>query len=183
MPTASDLPIARAYREGEPISVGAERLHADFPGMAFIEALVGSDRMPQARYLVAAPITCMGRSVGGFAAWTNQAITTDDLPLLSALSSALGLWLTHHRTDQATRKQARPAHLLSSRQVDILEQVALGKTNGTIGKQLGYSESTIKLELSRALLALRARDRQDAVHIARSLHLLGETEESAGVVR
>jgi len=172
MSIASELPIARAYREGEPIAISTEHLHADFPGMAYIEALVGSDRMPQANYLIAAPITCMGRSVGGFWAWVNQGLSADDLPLLSALSSALGLWMTHHRHEQANRPQASPTHLLTARQLEILRRVAEGKTNRVIAGQLGYSESTVKLELSRTLDVLRARDRQEAVHVARSLHLL-----------
>lgn len=174
MPIAADLPIAQAYRDSEPISVSSEHLEADYPGMMLVQALVGSDRMPKAQFLVAAPITCMGRSVGGFGAWVNRDLTADDLPLLGALSCALGLWMTNHRTEHAARGHGSAAHLLTERQMEILSLVDLGKTNRAIATQLGYSESTVKLEISRILEVLRARDRQDAVHIAQSLHLLGD---------
>jgi len=183
IPIASDLPIAQAYREGETVAVAAEDLHARFPGMPYMEALVGSDRMPRARQMVAVPITCMGRSVGGFGAWVNRAITADDLPLLSALSSALGLWMTHQRAERSSGGHHARAHLLTKRQVDILRLVGKGKTNRTIAAQLGYSESTVKLEVSRILEVLRARDRQEAVHVARSLQLIEEPTSRSRATR
>jgi len=179
IPIAADLPIAHAYCEGEPLVVPTKDLKATYPGMAYLQELVGSDRMPLARYLIAAPITCMGRSVGGLGAWVERPMSTDDVPLMSALSCALGLWMTHHRTEQGLNGYGSPSRLLSDRQLSILQLVAQGRTNRAIAAQLGYSESTVKLEISRALESLRARDRMDAVHVARSLHLLPDPAGNA----
>lgn len=177
VPITSDLPIARAYREGEPLVIPSAELQTEYPGMMFMQDLVGSERMPRAHFLVAAPVSCLGRSVGGFGAWVERSISTADLPLMSALPCALGLWMTHGRTQLGFRSQA-PAHLLSERQLAILILVGKGNPNRAIAAQLDYSESTVKLEISRILAIIRARDRQDAVRVARSLHLLNDLEEN-----
>ena len=174
--------MARACREGEPVIVSAERLHADFPAMPLIEALVGPDRMPRSRWLIAAPITCQGRSVGAYACWANREVEAEDLPLLAALSSALGLWVTHPAAGASRVSRPRHDRLLSDRQVRILRLVANGKTNRAIATQLGYSESTVKLELSRVMDLLKVRDRLAAVHVARNFGLLdalGSPEDAA----
>lgn len=172
IPVASELPIARAYRDGEPVEVTADRLHVDFPAMSYLETLIGEAHMPRAAVLVAAPITCQGRSVGGFAAWVAQPLQNEDFPLLGAVSAALGLWMTHPLAGLSTRAPSREARLLSERQACILRLVAEGKTNKAIASVLGYSESTVKLELSRTMELLKANDRRQAVQVARNLRLL-----------
>jgi len=172
IPVASELPIARAYRDGEPLEVEANRLHAEFPAMPYLEALIGDDHMPRAEVLIAAPVTCQGRSVGGYAAWSAQRLQPDDLPLLGAISAALGLWMTHPLAGPRRPAPGREARLLSERQVAVLRLVSEGRTNKAIAETLGYSESTVKLELSRIMDVLKAQDRQQAVHVARNLRLL-----------
>jgi len=173
IPVSSALPIAQACREGEPVIIHSDRLHEDYPAASIIEALVGADRMPRGNLLVAAPITCQGRGVGGFAAWVNTGISSDDLPLLAALSSALGLWLTHPASGALAKGRVRPDHLLSARQILILRMVGQGATNRAIAAHLGFSETTTKLEISRTMSALKARDRLGAAQVASNLGILG----------
>jgi ATP/maltotriose-dependent transcriptional regulator MalT len=62
---------------------------------------------------------------------------------------------------------------LSAREVEVLAQVAKGKTNAEIGHQLHISEATVKTHLLRAFNKLGVSDRTAAVTTAMSLGLLG----------
>jgi DNA-binding NarL/FixJ family response regulator len=61
---------------------------------------------------------------------------------------------------------------LSGREVEVLSQVAKGKTNAEIGQQLHISEATVKTHLLRAFNKLGVSDRTAAVTTAMSLGLL-----------
>jgi DNA-binding NarL/FixJ family response regulator len=63
---------------------------------------------------------------------------------------------------------------LSAREVEVLAQVAKGKTNADIGQLLHISEATVKTHLLRAFNKLGVSDRTAAVTTAMSLGLLGE---------
>jgi DNA-binding NarL/FixJ family response regulator len=63
---------------------------------------------------------------------------------------------------------------LSAREVEVLAQVAKGKTNAEIGQLLHISEATVKTHLLRAFNKLGVSDRTAAVTTAMSLGLLGE---------
>ena len=63
---------------------------------------------------------------------------------------------------------------LSAREVEVLGQVAKGKTNAAIGHQLHISEATVKTHLLRAFNKLGVSDRTAAVTTAMSLGLLRE---------
>jgi DNA-binding NarL/FixJ family response regulator len=61
---------------------------------------------------------------------------------------------------------------LSGREVEVLSQVAKGKTNAEIGQQLHINEATVKTHLLRAFNKLGVSDRTAAVTTAMSLGLL-----------
>lgn len=61
---------------------------------------------------------------------------------------------------------------LSSREVEVLSQVAKGSTNAEIGRALHISEATVKTHLLRAFHKLGVSDRTAAVTTAMSLGLL-----------
>ena len=61
---------------------------------------------------------------------------------------------------------------LSTREVEVLGQVAKGKTNAEIGHLLHISEATVKTHLLRAFNKLGVSDRTAAVTTAMSLGLL-----------
>jgi DNA-binding NarL/FixJ family response regulator len=63
---------------------------------------------------------------------------------------------------------------LSAREVEVLAQVAKGKTNAEIGQLLHISEATVKTHLLRTFNKLGVSDRTAAVTTAMSLGLLGE---------
>jgi DNA-binding NarL/FixJ family response regulator len=61
---------------------------------------------------------------------------------------------------------------LSARELDVLGQVAKGKSNAEIGGELHISEATVKTHLLRAFNKLGVSDRTAAVTTAMSLGLL-----------
>lgn len=62
---------------------------------------------------------------------------------------------------------------LSPRQVQVLEQIMLGKANREIAARLGISAATVKLHVHAILKAIGARNRTEAALLGRdSLRLL-----------
>jgi DNA-binding NarL/FixJ family response regulator len=77
--------------------------------------------------------------------------------------------------DRLVRFVREPASVsLSGREVEVLGQVATGKTNAEIGQLLHISEATVKTHLLRAFNKLGVSDRTAAVTTAMSLGLLRE---------
>lgn len=54
---------------------------------------------------------------------------------------------------------------LTDREHQVLQRMALGKTNGDIGRELHLSEDTVKTHARRLFRTLGARDRANAVAI------------------
>lgn len=71
-----------------------------------------------------------------------------------------------------TRPGVRTAGPLTVRELDVLREVALGRTNREIGRVLGMSERTVAVHLSRAFTKLGAGTRAEAVHLARTHGLM-----------
>lgn len=75
--------------------------------------------------------------------------------------------------DRLVRFVRQPTSVtLSTREIEVLSQVAKGKTNAEIGRQLHISEATVKTHLLRAFNKLGVSDRTAAVTTAMSLGLL-----------
>lgn len=74
------------------------------------------------------------------------------------------------RQRKATTSSDSPP--LAPRELDVLAQVALGKQNARIARQLGLTESTVKSYLSSAMRKLEAESRYEAVVAARRAGLI-----------
>ena len=68
----------------------------------------------------------------------------------------------------------RPAQLdaLTEREIDVLRQIAAGRSNAEIGSELYLSEATVKTHVTRILAKLQLRDRVQAVVVAYELGLV-----------
>ena len=60
-------------------------------------------------------------------------------------------------------------HSLTPRQRDVLRGLSRGLPNQLIARELGLSEGTVKIHIAAVLRALRARNRTEAVVLARQL--------------
>lgn len=61
---------------------------------------------------------------------------------------------------------------ISTREYEVLQQIAKGLSNKEIADELFVSESTIKTHVSNLLLKLNAKRRTQAVQIAKELNIL-----------
>jgi DNA-binding CsgD family transcriptional regulator len=95
---------------------------------------------------------------------------------LCGLCAVVGIWTTHPLRGVQTPEIWRPVGssviALSDRQQVILRLVEMGKSNASIALSLGYSSSTVKAEIQKALRALKVNDRVAAAKRARDLGLL-----------
>jgi len=68
---------------------------------------------------------------------------------------------------------------LTPRQLDVLRELAQGKPNKLIARDLSVSENTVKTHVSAVFRVLGARNRTDAVCQAAKLQLVLNTEYAA----
>ena len=73
-----------------------------------------------------------------------------------------------HEIDHDKIKQLE----ISTREYEVLQEIASGLSNKEIAAKLFVSESTIKTHVSNLLVKLNAKRRTQAVQIAQDLHLL-----------
>ena len=73
------------------------------------------------------------------------------------------------RGDGDARALAHLRNVLTERQVDVLQLLSQGKPNKLIGRSLGISEGTVKINLAAIFRALNVRNRTEAVLAAQTL--------------
>ncbi|CAB4892993.1 MAG: hypothetical protein F2923_00485 [Actinobacteria bacterium] len=126
------------------------------------------------------PIVSNGTVLGVYVVFHDPELVLSraDFSMLSGIGHLLGVWATHPLTE-TNLDASLPAFsdelafMLNERQLQVLELVELGRSNSAIGVILGYSQSTVKQDLQRAMRVLRASDRIEAAQRARELGLQG----------
>jgi DNA-binding CsgD family transcriptional regulator len=183
-----DTPATAALRSGQVLQVPLGEIVEHFPQLKIDESLLqrlirlyGPDSI-----LMTVPAMFQGRPEGVCAvvAYPSREWEPQDYNLLLGVAGALGLWIvaTHGEgvsefsPGVSLREDGEIPLLLTPRQLEILMLAEQGKSNAAIAATLGYSVSTIKVELRRTLRALRAKNRNDAIATARHLNLLREVE-------
>ena len=179
MPIGVPTPFTRAVQHSEVLVDEMDALLDDFDALRMDEDLwKGIMERFGNGHVVSAPIVLQGTVIGAFGGITRSKRTWSslDFALFDGLSAALGLWMTNPLTQLPTPDRLATHHSdtihLTDRQMRILMLVESGRSNTSIAQLLGYSVSTIKQELQRAMRATRASDRLQAARRARELHLL-----------
>jgi len=183
VPLSVPTPFSRCVREAEVVIDEIEDVTTRFEALKVDEGLwQGFMNRLGIGQVISAPIIFQGTVIGAFGGITRSKHQWDslDFALLDGISSALGLWMTHPetpttRTDRLHRRDASILHV-TERQKQILRLVETGKSNTSIAMALGYSVSTIKQELQRAMRNTGASDRTDAAARVRSLGLLTDSD-------
>ena len=70
-------------------------------------------------------------------------------------------------SDMCSREHGEAAHILSSRELEVMEQLAQGHSNKRIARHLGLSEPTVKFHLKNIYAKLGVNKRVLAVSVAR----------------
>lgn len=183
IPMNVDVPVVRCVATGE---FGIEEMCTvtkKFPALA-IDSAIWDDlgAASKSGFLISVPLFASGITVGalGFVSSQSRGFIDSYAPIISSISSALALWITHprmhtHVSTAGFTSATTDSLSLSPRQLQILLLVEDGKSNAAIAHALGYSLSTVKQELQRTLHTLRVDGRQGAVARARELGLLVDT--------
>lgn len=78
-----------------------------------------------------------------------------------------------------TRLRTPTPDMLTPREVEVLEQVALGRTNAEIGRALFIGEATVKTHLLRVFAKLGVDDRTAAVTVAMQRGIIATPDRRA----
>lgn len=170
-------PITQSFLSGEIVIIPLSQVLEHYPALnldsAFWAGLLDDYGDGD---LVHTPIISEGATIGVYTFLSDRihSWSAIDLSQLDLIAAALALWMSHPRSGISNMDNAISGAGLSltQRQLEILELVRSGKSNGAIAAHLGYSQSTVKQELLRITRRLRVNNRHDAVLKATELNLM-----------
>jgi DNA-binding CsgD family transcriptional regulator len=125
---------------------------------------------PDHWHVMAGPIVVRGQLVGAVGCTRDQSKPAFDIQNLADLSGIclhLSIWAATVRSQNASTGE--PQHqffridLLTSRELQIAELVALGRTNAEIGKEIWIAENSVKQALKRIFCKLEVSSRTEMV--------------------
>jgi DNA-binding CsgD family transcriptional regulator len=125
---------------------------------------------PDHWHVMAGPIVERGRLVGAVGCTRDKsmpAFNTQNLADLSGICLHLSMWAATTRSPGVSAgKSSSPSgkiKLLTARELQIVELVALGRTNAEIGTELWITENSVKQALKRMFRKLEVSSRAEMV--------------------
>lgn len=193
-PITYDWPAARAATENHIIVEPIETIFDEYPTLALDRPVwepLLVDSGARNGQLVVVPIAASGNVLGvfGFISRKTLELSVSEGLVLEGLGSALALWFQakvpqHTSTEVLIGNATEELPLvLNPRQVQILQLVAEGKSNTAIAGLLGFSLSTVKLDLNRAMRILRADTRMQAADRATAVGLMTPNGKASSTSR
>jgi DNA-binding CsgD family transcriptional regulator len=113
-------------------------------------------------HVMAGPIVSRGQLVGAVGCTRDRsrpAFATQNLADLSGICLHLSIWAATVRSSPQPFKTER----LTARELQIVELVALGRTNAAIGQELWITENSVKQALKRMFRKLEVSSRAEMV--------------------
>lgn len=121
-------------------------------------------------HVMAGPIVSHGQLVGLIGCTREKSMSpfdTQNLADLSAICLHLSVWTATVRSrsvfDEKLQRQPLKPCPLTSRELQIAELVALGRTNAEIGKEIWITENSVKQALKRMFRKLEVSSRAEMV--------------------
>lgn len=117
---------------------------------------------PDHWHVMAGPIVNSGQLVGVVGCTREKSMTSFDMQNLADLS-AICLHLSAWIATNTSQRQSLSSDRLTSRELQIAELVALGRTNAQIGIELWITENSVKQALKRMFRKLEVASRAEMV--------------------
>jgi DNA-binding CsgD family transcriptional regulator len=117
---------------------------------------------PDHWHVMAGPIVDRGKLIGAVGCTREKsmpAFNSQNLADLSGICLHLSMWTATIRSSPKTCK----SELLTARELQIVELVALGRTNAEIGSELWITENSVKQALKRMFRKLEVSSRAEMV--------------------
>ena len=111
---------------------------------------------------------CLRRETDG-QALINAILRANEMPVIVTshrVATPAGTGNTVQGTDYSAINHSTEVEALNAREIEILDAIARGFSNKTIGNHFGISDQTVKNRLTGILRKLQATDRTEAVVIA-----------------
>ncbi|NJR68452.1 MAG: helix-turn-helix transcriptional regulator [Synechococcales cyanobacterium CRU_2_2] len=129
---------------------------------------------PDHWHVMAGPIVSRGQLVGAVGCTRDRSMSAFDAQNLADLSGVclhLSVWAATVRSSStAIRPTSPPPKIerLTARELQIVELVALGRTNAEIGAELWITENSVKQALKRMFRKLEVSSRAEMVALSRA---------------
>jgi DNA-binding CsgD family transcriptional regulator len=125
---------------------------------------------PDHWHVMTGPIVVRGQLVGAVGCTRDKsmpAFDTQNLADLSGICLHLSIWAATTRSSSISAEKSSPqsckTELLTARELQIVELVALGRTNAEIGTELWIAENSVKQALKRMFRKLKVSSRAEMV--------------------
>jgi len=107
---------------------------------------------------------CFAEEGGALAASVHAIVRTTGI---GDMSEAEVEFVAQLLSELSTGKHGKPPHILSLRELEVMEQLSMGHSNKLIARHLGLSEPTVKFHLKNIYSKLGVNKRGLAVSVAR----------------
>lgn len=158
-----DLALLDLYMPGMSGVDGVIRFRAAFPDIPLV-VLSASEQSEDIHRLLAAG------ALGYVTKSSPSEVILSALRLVLAGGVYIPPSLLDHRPDDADQAPPRPTPL-TTRQVEVLCELAKGQSNKQIAKALDVTEGTVKIHLAAIFRILKVNNRTEAVLVAQKMGL------------